>query len=394
MKPVTKIISTLLTLIMLGALFVWRASQNLERQNYTSANFFVFWLSGRLLLDGQSPYNAEQWAEGHANYGEVEPREPTFLYPLPLAVFLIPLGLLPVGEAYFIWQILSQTAIAFVVFALLGRWRSESHQRLLVPAVLFLSFFGPVYLTLQIGSLGPLTLLFVFGALHFLDREQSFAAGLLLSLTMLKPSQGITLLLLIGLVFLLRRDWKAIAGITVGGIALLLIGLLLDTNWVSSFQQSSQAAFDRRLGVQPNVWSFSYLACNGNSTCYYNLGTAAMLTLLSGTSYYLWRCRLKMTNWQIFNFIIPIAFVSTLYLWAYDQILYMLPVIWILGTLVEKRRSYIPAILFLIVLDLFSFFALAQQALTGKDLWSLGTTFIILVALFATQRMRKKLAPV
>lgn len=368
-------------LVVLAGLFQWRASENLSRQNYYSSNFFVFWLSGNLILAGQSPYDATHWANGHATYGSVTPREPTFLYPLPLAVFLIPLGFLTVGQAYFLWQWLGQAAIALVVYFLLKRWNRTAHNRLLAPVMFFLLFFGPIYLSLQIGSLGPLTLLFSFGALYFLDTNRLIPAGVLLALTMLKPSQGAPILLLLSLVFLMKRQWKALIGLTLGGILLLLIGFIIDPHWPSVFVNSSRAAFDRRLGVQSNVWGFSYLACGGNTTCYSVLGAIGMLALLGGCAFYLWRNHRHLSYWQIFNIILPVSFTATLYLWAYDQILYVLPIVWIIGTMVEKTKSYIFAILFLIVLDLYSFFALAQQAVTGSDLRSLGTTLLVLIFL-------------
>ncbi|NOH04108.1 MAG: DUF2029 domain-containing protein [Chloroflexi bacterium] len=381
------------TLALLAALFQWRAAQNFTRQNYYSSNFFVFWLSGKLILEGKSPYDAGHWAGGHENYGSATPREPTFLYPLPLAVFLTPLGMLPVGQAYFLWQWLGQAAIAFVVFFLLKRWNSTAQDRLLVPIMLALTFFGPVYLSLQVGSLGPLTLLFIFGALHFLDKDRLIPAGLLLSLTMFKPSQGAPILLLLSLVFLMKRQWKVIYGIALGVILLLLIGLFIDPDWGPIFLHSGQAAFDRRLGAQSNVWSFSYLACNGNSTCYYALGAAGMLALLTGAGWFLWRNHRQMDNWQALNVIIPVSFAATLYLWAYDQILYVLPMVWIVGTLVEKSRSYVFAVVFLLLIDLFSLFALAQHAATGSDVWSLGTTVLVLVFLFTVQRLNPKPVP-
>lgn len=385
-----KVLGIVITLFLLASLFQWRAYQNSTTMNPRSSNFFVFWLSGKLLLEGNSPYDAKSWSEGYSTYSVIPPKEPTFLYPLPLAVLLTPLGLLSVEQAYFLWQWISQVSIALVVFFLLRRWDSPAHNRLLVPVIFFLAFFGPIYLTLQIGSLGPLTLLAIFGALYFLDKDRLFAAGVLLSLTMLKPSQGVTLLFLLGLVFLIRRQWNVLWGIAAGGFLLLVMGLIVDPNWISVFRQSSAAAFDRRLGVQSNVWSFSYLACNGDTTCYSIMGIVGMLLLLGITAYFLWRQHHKMTSWQIFNVTIPIAFISTLYLWAYDQILYILPIIWILGVFVEKNRSYIFAILFLIVLDAVSFFALIQQALSEKDLWSLGTTILVLVFLFIAHQMKPK----
>ncbi|NWF63289.1 MAG: DUF2029 domain-containing protein [Chloroflexi bacterium] len=390
MRAATKSLGLLITLALLAALFQWRATQNYITQNYYKSNFFVFWLSGKLILEGKSPYNAEHWENGHTIYGNVTPREPTFLYPLPLAVFLTPLGLLSVGQAYFTWQWLSQISIALVVYFLLKRWNSTAHDRLLAPVMCFLLFFGPIFLTLQVGALGPLTLLFIFGALHFLDENRLFPAGILLSLTMLKPSQGGTILFLLGLVFLMRRQWKAIFGVAIGGLILLIVGLVVDPDWLMTFRRSSEAAFDRRLGAQSNVWSFSYLACNGNSICYSLLGSTVMVSLLGITAYFLWRNQNKMTNWQVFNFILPVAFGSTLYLWAYDQILYVLPILWILGTMVEKSKRYLTATLFLIVLDAVSFFALVQQAFTDKDLWSLATTVLVLAFLFIAQTMKPK----
>jgi hypothetical protein len=64
--------------------------------------------------------------------------------------------------------------------------------------------------------------------------------------------------------------------------------------------------------------------------------------------------------------------------------------VWIIGTFVEKSKSYILAIIFLIILDLYSLFALVQQATTSHDLWSLGTTILVLVFLFIASKMKQK----
>lgn len=385
-----KALGIVITLILLASMFHWRAYQNFTKENYYTSNIFVFWLSGKLILEGQSPYNVDDWANGHEKYGTVNPKEPTFLYPLPVAVILTPLGLLSLGQAYYVWQLISQIIIGLVVYALLSQWKSTAHSRLLIPIFLFLLYFGPVYLTLKIGSIGPLSLLFVFSALYFLDKKNLFLAGLILSFTMIKPPQGAMILLMLGTIFILTKQWKFIYGMILGGVLLLILGMLVDPNWVFTFLGSSQAAFDRRLGVQSNVWSFSYLVCNENSNCYSILGATGMLILLGITIYYLWRDDTKITNWEKLNIIIPISFVATLYLWAYDQILYVLPIIWIIGTFVEKSKSYILPIIFLIILDLYSLYALVQQAATSHDLWSLGTTILVLLFLFIAYKMKPK----
>jgi undecaprenyl pyrophosphate phosphatase UppP len=135
---------------------------------------------------------------------------------------------------------------------------------------------------------------------------------------------------------------------------------------------------DRTQGIHSNVWAFSYLICKGSLPCSLMLGGIGALTLLGLGSLFLWRNQAQLSAWEAFNVIIPIGFVSTIYLWAYDQILYIIPIVWIVGTLVERKKSYIQAFIFLIVLVLFSLAALALHAYTLKDGWSLANTVIVL----------------
>lgn len=377
-KPTQKIFGMLLIIILVGGTIYIRAMQNYTKQDYHNSNFFVFWLSGKLIINGESPYNPEQWRAGHQQYGATTIREPIFLYPLPLAVFMIPFGLFTLDKAYLGWQIISQIFIAIAVFTLLNKWQKTEVSRLFIPVMLLMLFFGPIYLSLQIGSIGSLTLLILLMAMLLLQKNYSFASGILLAMTMLKPPQGISILFLIGIWFLLRKDWKAILGIFLGGIILWALGMAIDKNWVSEFLHSSEAAFDRRLGFQPNVWSFSYLLCNKNLNCSFTTGSILSLIFLGSTAYFLWLNHKVLSIWEAFNIIIPIAFTATVYLWGYDQILYIFPIIWVTGTLMKRTKNYLYVFLFLFFIDLFSFYALLQHANTEKDLWSLGTTIIVL----------------
>jgi hypothetical protein len=79
----------------------------------------------------------------------------------------------------------------------------------------------------------------------------------------------------------------------------------------------------------------------------------------------------------VLNLIIPLGFVSAIYLWSYDQILYVIPIVWIASRLLDKTRSYLPVFLFLLALDVISFVALAAQAFTQQDLLSITTTLLV-----------------
>ena len=367
-----------LAVILLGVIFYLKAMQNYIHQDYTNTNFFFFWLAGRMMWTGQNPYNATQWLAGHDAFGATWKPNQIFPYPLPLAFLMAPLGLISLGQAYVAWQIVSQIIVALTVFWLLRHWQGKAQRILFLPLVIVLLFFGPVYLTLLIGSIGPLALAAIVLAIFLLERDQSLLAGIVLSLTILKPPQGLTILILAGIWLLARRNWKAIIGIALGGIIMLIAGILRDPLWVIKFRGASAVVLDRTMGIDSNIYSFAYLACNQSVPCMWIAGTLGSLLVIAIGGYYLWRNRDRLNAWEAFNIIIPLGFVSTIYLWSYDQLPYVIPVVWIVGTLVERTKSYIHVFIFLVVLDVLSIYSLLVQANTQKDLFSIVNTILVL----------------
>ena len=384
-----KPVNLFLTLLALGILIFARVQVSLGF-DVPNSNFSFFWLAGRMILDGQNPYDETQYLAGHdANGMDWRPNN-IFPYPLPLTLFCIPLGFFSMQTAYVFWQIVTLLLIALTIYILLRHWQDKSHHNMLVPIFFFLLFWGPLYLTTHAGTFSVFSLLVLLGAILLLEKDKSLWAGIILALTMLKPPQGLTILLLAGVWFLARRDWKAIIGVAIGGLAILIVGLIQDPQWIQKFLGAGDAVMARTLGVHSNVWAFAYLACDGASPCSTLLGGTLSLSLLGGASLLLWWNQAKWSAWEAMNVIIPVGFVSTIYLWAYDQLPYILPIVWIVGTLTQKQRNIILAFIFLILLDLISIFAIVQQALTDKDLWSLGTTLLVMLFLLITWRMRQK----
>jgi hypothetical protein len=379
-----KFLGIIVTVILIGGMIFLRAKISATSFDFQSSNFTFFWLAGRMVREGENPYNETQYLAGHETYGIKWHPNKIFPYPLPLAILCIPLGLLSLPAAYITWQVITLLIVAITIFGLLNHWKEAAPRRLLVPIFASMFFFGPLYLTLHTGSIGAFAMLAILGTIILLEKEQSLLAGIVLSLTILKPPQGLTILLLAGIWFLARRNWKSIFGVVIGGFVLLVIGMIQDPMWVIKFRGASEAVMDRTLGVHSNVWAFAYLACKGASPCSTLLGGTLGLILLGLGGFFLWQAQppagnqSKSSAWEAFNVILPIAFVSTIYLWAYDQLPYIIPIVWIIGTLVERTKSYLYAFIFLIVLDVFSFYALVQQASTDKDLWSLATTVIVL----------------
>jgi hypothetical protein len=316
-----------------------------------------------------------------------------FLYPLPQAYLLVPFALLPLPQSFILWGVISQLVIAASCLILLNRFSKPDQFRLILPLVVILLFFGPIYLSLQIGSIGVIALTALLVAILFSDNKKSFLAGIFLSLLILKPSQGLPILFLLGSWFLIKHDWKAILGTAIGGLILLLSGLVYDPDWIRKFLDNSQGVSARTLGSQSNIYSFAYLGCNQDQNCMGIIGTVGILIVLGLAIYYLWRNRVWLTVWEVTILIIPIGFISTIYLWSYDQLLYIIPIIWIITELIKRTRSYIFAFTFMIALDILSFTALVVQAKTHADLLSIFTTIIILgFCLWLSQH--KKNAPI
>jgi hypothetical protein len=367
----------LLALLSLAALIYARAAYNLAHVDFRNSNFFVFWLAGKMVGSGQDPYNAAQWAAGHDAYGVTWRPNETFLYPLPLAFVVAPLGLLPLAVAYFGWQLLSQSLIALVIWSLL-RTRSEPRfARLFFPLVVSLTFFGPAYLTLQVGALGALTLAAIWATIAALDSGAPLLAGALLAIPLLKPSQGAPIAVLAAIWMLARRDWRALWGLLLGMLALMALGMLGNPLWIAQFLASSRTLLLETLGRQANLLSAAYLLCGRNLTCTGVIGGLASLLVLSACAAFLWRRRSILSSWEAFNLIIPVAFVSTIYLWSYDQILYIIPIVWIAVVLLERSRSYLRPFAWVLVIVLVSLVALANQANQQTDLWSTLTTVLV-----------------
>jgi hypothetical protein len=392
-RSILKIAGRILAAAALGLLFWLKAWGNYSHQDYLNSNFFTFWLSGHMLWAGENPYDRIQWLAGHAAFGATWIPNQIFPYPLPLAFLMVPLGWLSLGPAYIVWQLLSQILIAITVYVLLDRWRGRPPALLFLPLMVFLLFFGPIFLSLQIGSVGPLALGAVLLCILLLERRQSFPAGLALSMTLLKPPQGLTILILAGLWMLARRDGRALAGAGAGGVLLLLLGMIKDPAWPVKFQSAGAAVLDRTLGTHSNVFSFSYLACGQDVRCMWIFGTLGSLALLGLAGYYLWRYRDRLSPWEAFNIILPVGFVSTIYLWSYDQLTYVIPITWIMAKLVEGTRSFVQAFLFLILVEGFAFWALIVQANTHKDRLSIMTTVLTLGLTLFLLHWRPRPAP-
>jgi hypothetical protein len=176
-----KLLGILITLILLGILIFARI-QISRGFDVPNSNFSFFWLAGRMILNGENPYDETQYLAGHdANGMDWRPND-IFPYPLPLTLFCIPLGFFSMQTAYILWQVVSLSLVALTIYLLLNHWQRNTHQHLLVPIFFFLLFFGPLYLTTHAGTFSAFSLVILLAAILLLEKDKSLLAGIVLAL--------------------------------------------------------------------------------------------------------------------------------------------------------------------------------------------------------------------
>jgi hypothetical protein len=172
-------------------------------------DFVSYWAAARLGLEG-NPAGAYDVAVHRAvelqatSVGQLH-----FGYPPFFTLLMAPFGLLSYPVAAVVWVILT-----FALYAAAVRlWSADA----LWPALAL----PPVLVNAITGQAGFLTAaLFVAGAA--LLPRRPFAGGLVLGLLAVKPQLG----LLLPLVLLAGRQWRAIAGAALSSAGLLLAGLI------------------------------------------------------------------------------------------------------------------------------------------------------------------------
>ena len=177
-------------------------------------DFPSFWAASRLALRGEpaSVYDpmihaaAERGIFSGRGYGYA-----TFFYPPTYLLVCLPLALLPYLVALIAWQIVTGFAWLRVVQAVLGR-------RVVVPILAF----PAVLMNLGHGQNGFLTAA-LFGAGALALRRRSVLAGVCFGCLTIKPQLAVLLPILL----LLRRDWRALGAATATALGLAAASLAL-----------------------------------------------------------------------------------------------------------------------------------------------------------------------
>jgi hypothetical protein len=125
----------------------------------TFNDFHSYWLAGRLLLEGRSPYDLEAMRAIGQSEGLQFDLGTGYSYPLPFAFLMIPFAGLPFGVAALLFTALSVLTFGGLVAWWLTRFHLGSPRRRLLGAAALAGAFPPVGGTLAFGQANLVVLL-------------------------------------------------------------------------------------------------------------------------------------------------------------------------------------------------------------------------------------------
>ena len=171
-------------------------------------DFAVFYSAPHLLETGDL-YNTQRLHELERTFTGAYSEEHGYLRPPFHALLYWPLSRLSYSTARACWTVVLVLAFAgFIAF-----WPGPSP----MATLMFASLAMPVFAAFTAGQELPLLLLFLAGAAVLLRRGRAFGAGLLLSLCAIK----FHLFLLLPLLLIGGKYWRALGGLLAGGSILL-----------------------------------------------------------------------------------------------------------------------------------------------------------------------------
>lgn len=189
-------------------------------------DFTSYWLAGRLVAAGRTPYDLESLIRLGAAEGLVFEAGTGYSYPLPFAVTMVPLAALPFVAAATVFSVVSLLVFGVAVASWLRDarvWRAGAAATLL--AALAAGLYTPVHGSLFFGQAN----LLVFGAvalgvrLSLRGRDRDLTGGILVGLA------GIVKVAPLALAFpmAVAHRWGAVAGIGLGVTGAMLVASAL-----------------------------------------------------------------------------------------------------------------------------------------------------------------------
>ena len=259
-------------------------------EGFQDGDFGAYHRAARVVARGESPYQVDE-------YGPEE----TFVYSPAFAYSIRPLGSLDYPWAARVWILMNFALWAVCIhlaleLALVDSRRHPMHWGMVwLGGVATLSYF---WNNVRVGQAGTLMVFFCLLWVLCLRRGRSFLSGLPLAAAIAVKLAPVVLVPYL----ILRRDWRAVAGLLVGGLILLAIPALwvgwegairLHLEWIPHCQETQTFLQTCRRENQSILGALARLPAISNATTCYSLSRLdtlkrvypALVLVLAGAIY-------------------------------------------------------------------------------------------------------------
>jgi Glycosyltransferase family 87 len=293
----------------LVALFA-QAGRVVPRAIAANHDFISYWSTAKLLAARANPYDrATILAMEHQQGGSWD--KPYIMRNPPWALILtLPLALFDVPAAALLWML----AIVASALAALRLLRPEQMRASPLTAV----FFAPTLICVGAEQTSVFVLLGIALFLR-LEQRRPFAAGLALTLAMMKPHLLLLFWLVLALESLRRREIRIVAGMAVGIAVTSLAAMALDPH-VWSHYSAAMRAEGMESGFYPNISSLLRSFVAPGSLWVESLPTVAALLW---AVWYWARARARWSWAREGSMAIAVSVFVAPYSWPFDQVLFL-----------------------------------------------------------------------
>jgi hypothetical protein len=380
-----RILATVVVGLLLFGGTMW-ITTHADRTIIEDNDFFSFWLGARMTWTGQNAYDSATWVSESYINGTQWMLNKVYLYPLPLATLMSPLGLLSLRVAYGVWIFMSMVGVTSALLLLVSLWGLPTAPLYLIPLFLGILLNRGFFTTVRNGQLGGMFLFFLALAVFFWMRGNWLAGGMAIGILLLKPSFGFSIVGLCGIWLLAQRHWSALGGIALAGFLMTGIVGLNHPAWPVEFLDIAVQKTLSVLGYSPTLWGAAHLVCgDGPAACWETLGLDLSVVLGLATCMVLIVRRTQLRADIVVSLAICCALLVSPYLWAYDHILLILPLVVMAGRMAELKWPFLFTATWVLQMSFVSAILLMIAVARSTDEWSVilpGFCLVFLIVLF------------
>ncbi len=367
--------------LFLGGIFLFIAIEMVRGIDYRNNDFFTFWLAGRMVWTGQDPYLPRDWVSGHNQFGATWIPNTRFVYPLPLALFYAPLGLLSIYHANITWVFLLEVLIFFSVFMMIPLRQYPAWKHYILPVLAGVILFCPTVITLLYGQISGLLFFILTGVIWLWKKEKWLLGSMFLTLIALKPNLGVPILIIVSFWLLIQKRVMALVGIIISGLVLIYVGIIINPNWIVEYWAIGNTKMSQTFGFSPTLWGLSAYITGFNFSRSVILGGIAIAIILMGILYMIWKKHKAITPVWIISIAITTTLLVTPYTWSYDQLLLLIPIIAIILIMVKGKYRFLLSSMVFICLDVFAFALLIISVRIHHEVLNVLIPLIVFIAL-------------